>query len=178
MKHEKIKLIKPTVKLKNEFLEMVEEYLAADENREDWRFEQALDGFEKYVQKFLDYAKGRNLPKGWVPDTTLWLVKNNTIVLGRTSIRHRLNPFLEKRGGHIGYYIRPSQRAKGYGNLILVLSLEKAKELGIKQVLVTCNDNNIASARIIENNGGKLADKVKTEYAKYLTRRYWIDLKE
>jgi predicted acetyltransferase len=48
--------------------------------------------------------------------------------------------------------------------------------LGIERALVTCDDNNIASARTIEKNGGKLADKVKTEYAEYLIRRYWIEL--
>jgi predicted acetyltransferase len=85
-------------------------------------------------------------------------------------------PALEKKGGHIGYYIRPSQRGKGYGNLILHLSLEKARELGLKRVLVTCDDNNDASLKTIENNGGKLVDKIKGEGSVVLTRRYWIDL--
>ena len=171
-----IRLVKPTVKLKAEFLEMVREYLAAGENKEDWRFEQALNGFEKYVQKFLDYAKGKNLPDGWVTDSTLWLVKDGKTVLGRTSIRHRLTPTLEQRGGHIGYYIRPSQRQKGYGSLILALSLEKAKQIGIKRVLVTCDDDNIASVKIIEKNGGVFMDKIVPQADNRLTRRYWIDL--
>jgi len=77
--------------------------------------------------------------------------------------------------GIIGYYIRPSQRRKGYGSLILALSLDKAKQLGLKKVLVTCNDDNVASIKIIERNGGKLADKVKAGFSKVLTRRYWIE---
>jgi len=154
---ENITLIEPTVKLKSEFGEMVEEYLAVGDDKQDWRFEQALPDFEKYVQKFLDYAQGKNLPAGWVPDTTLWLVKDGTCVLGRTSIRHHLTPALEQRGGHIGYYIRPSQRRKGYGTLILALSLEKAKQLALKKVLITCNEDNVASIKIIEKNGGILS---------------------
>ena len=157
---------------------MVREYLAAGENKEDWRFEQALDGFEKYVQKFLDYAQGKNLPEGWVTDSTLWLVKDDKTVLGRTSIRHRLTPTLEEKGGHIGYYIRPSERGKGYGILILALTLEKARELCLERVLVTCDDDNTASAKIIEKNGGKLADKIVPQADNKLTRRYWIELSD
>jgi len=98
MNSQDIKLIEPTVLLKSEFVEMVHEYLAAGDNREDWRFERALDDFEKYVKKFLDYAQGKNLPKGWVQDTTRWLVKNGRYVLSRTSIRHCLTADLKQRG--------------------------------------------------------------------------------
>jgi len=59
---------------------------------------------------------------------------------------------------------------------MLRLLLKKAQKLGIERVLVTCNDNNIASARVIEKNGGKLAGKVTKEDSKYPIRRYWIDL--
>ena len=55
----------------------------------------------------------------------------------------------------------PPLRGKGYGTQMLRFALEKARALGIERALVTCDDNNIASARVIENNGGKLADKVK-----------------
>ncbi len=174
---ENIKLIQPTVELKSEFLEMVEEYLAAGDNNNDWRFEQALNDFEAYVQKFLDYAKGKNLPEGWVTDSTYWLVKDDKLILGRTSIRHRLTKMLRQRGGHIGYYIRPLQRRKGYGSLILTLSLKKVRKMGVKKVMITCDDDNAASARIIEKHGGVLEDKIKPNAHKNLTRRYWIDLK-
>ncbi|TFG47244.1 MAG: GNAT family N-acetyltransferase, partial [Candidatus Brocadiia bacterium] len=112
---------------------------------------------------------------GWVPANTYWLICEDRIV-GTCNLRHELNDFLKNFGGHVGYSIRPTERGKGYGNLILGLSLEKARDLGIKRVLVTCDDNNIASARVIENNGGKLADKIKKDDTEVLLRRYWIDL--
>ncbi len=162
--------------LRREFLEMARESMAAGSQKNYWGFEEALDNFEPYTKKLLDYGQGRNLPEGWVSASTFWLVKDDETLLGRTSIRHSLTPALDQRGGHIGYYIRPSQRGQGYGTLILALSLEKAKDLGLKRVLVTCDDDNIASARIIQNNGGKLADKTKPEGSELPTRRYWIDL--
>jgi predicted acetyltransferase len=39
---------------------------------------------------------------------------------------------------------------------------------------VTCDDSNLASARVIEKAGGVLADKRDTELGH--TRRYWITL--
>ena len=55
-----------------------------------------------------------------------------------------------------------------------------AKEL-VKEdkVLVTCDDNNIGSAKVIENNGGVLENKVTNidEYGEVVTRRYWIKIR-
>lgn len=44
---------------------------------------------------------------------------------------------------------------KGYGRIQLELLLKKAYELGINEALLTCDIDNIASARIMEKNGGK-----------------------
>lgn len=127
------------------------------------------------MQKAKNHVKGIGLPEGWVPASTYWLVCQERII-GTCDLRHRLTEKLRKFGGHIGYSVRPSERGKGYGTQMLALVLEKARALGIKQVLVTCGDNNIASVRVIEKNGGKLADKITLEDREVLTRRYWIDL--
>lgn len=173
---EELKLVIPTVDLRTEFQAMALESLGkSEEAGKEWRFEDALGDFDAYVKKFLDYAQGRNLPEGWVQDSTLWLTSGRT-VLGRVSIRHRLTGPLRQRGGHIGYYIRISKRRKGYGTAILRLALEEVGKLGLKKVLVTCDDDNIASAKIIEKNGGKFQDKVKLDERDAPTRRYWIDI--
>ena len=60
---------------------------------------------------------------------------------------------------------------------MLELGLEKAKRLIEEdRILVTCDDDNIGSYKIIEANGGILENKVENEDAgeKFLTRRYWI----
>ena len=82
------------------------------------------------------------------------------------------------RGGHIGYGVRFSEWNKGYGTLMLSLALKKAKELKLERVLITCNDDNYASAKVMEKNGFTLADKVNVEEdgIMYLTRRYWKTL--
>ena len=98
------------------------------------------------------------------------------IFIGWLDIRHSLTEHLREIGGHIGYAIRPSERGKGYGNKILELALPKAQELGIKDVLITCDADNTPSAKIIEKNGG-VFENIKTTSDGVPKRRYWINLK-
>jgi len=173
--HNDIKLVEPTVDLKDEFLAMVDEYLTAGEQNGGWQFENGIEDFAAYVQGFKDYTKGKNLPEGWVTSTNFWLVDGDEVV-GQTSLRHELNEDLKKRGGHIGYYIRPSKRGKGYGGMILPMVLNEARKIGLKRVMITCDEDNAASARIIKKNGGKFQDKVEVEDRSKMTCRYWIEL--
>ena len=108
-----------------------------------------------------------------MPQTTYWLIDNDEFI-GRVSIRHTLTESLLKEGGHIGYDIRPSKRNMGYGKRILELSLPKAKELEIDKVLVTCNETNTGSKKIIEANGGILENSIEMGEGKPAKLRYWI----
>jgi len=177
MQSENIKLIEPCVALEAEFMVMVQEFMATGEHRE-WLYDQAVEDFGKYVQDRLDWKVGKNLPEGWVPASTFWLVRGDNKILGMSSLRHELTERLRRIGGHIGYNIRPSERGKGYGTAILALTLEKAKQLGLKRVLVTCDDNNVSSAKIIEKNGGILEDKFCSDESEQPKRRYWIEVEK
>lgn len=170
-----MKLIEPTLELESDFFAMVEEFKAEGDTSINGIGSIDIDDFAASVNLAKRHAKGIDLPEGWVPCSTYWLVRQNRII-GTCSLRHKLNDFLRNYGGHIGYSIRPSERRNGFGTQMLELALEKARSFGVKRVLVTCDDNNIASTRIIEKNNGKFADKVKTGYSKFLTQRYWIDL--
>ena len=93
-------------------------------------------------------------------------------------IRHYLNENLRQGGGHIGYGIRFSEWKKGYGTLMLRLALEKAKNIGITTALITCDDDNYGSAKVMENNGFVLQDKVPNVVngKAITTRRYTKEL--
>lgn len=134
------------------------------------------DDFGAYVRKLNDASEGANLPEGWVPYDSYWLVRNGTRIIGECRLRHKLGPHLIAEGGHIGYMIRPSERKKGYGTLILSLVLEKARERGMDRVLVTCDDDNIGSSRIIEKNGGVPDEPSISPRTGRRTLRYWIQL--
>lgn len=127
--------------------------------------------------KILDCRfKGEGLKPGQVPDTRLYAFVDGKIV-GRSSIRHELNEYLFRAGGHIGYAVATPFRKRGFATEILKQSLVYCRDvLKLEAVLVTCNDDNIASARTIEKNGGILENKVFIESENVTKRRYWITL--
>lgn len=101
-------------------------------------------------------------------------------LIGIIHIRVELTPALLSFGGHIGYGVNPRFWRQGYGTELLRIGLLKAKEL-VKEdkVLITCDDDNIGSGKVIENNGGVLENKVthRDECGEVLTRRYWIAIR-
>jgi predicted acetyltransferase len=109
-------------------------------------------------------------PEGLVVSDCYWVTEGDTVI-GFLMLRHELNEFLRTVGGHIGYSIRPSYRRRGHASRALGLALERARELSIDRVLVTCDDDNVASARTIESRGGIQEDVLDGK------RRYWIDLR-
>ncbi len=168
-----IKLIRPSIKYRQSFLEAVREYQKEGRNK-DIESRQSLKQFAEFVEKLRNQEKDIGLPKGYVPASIYWLVDRNKF-MGRVSVRHRLTEKLRKEGGHIGYEIRPSERRKSYGKMILRLALQKTSRLGIKKALVTCDNDNIGSWKIIVGNGGVRQTRIRQK--KKLVRRYWIKIK-
>ena len=106
-------------------------------------------------------------PEGWVHCTYWWVVDEGA-VLGAIALRHELNDVLLQTGGHIGYGIRPSARRRGLATWAVSQVLPQARALGLERVLITCQDDNVASARVIERAGGVLEDRRDG------VRRYWV----
>jgi predicted acetyltransferase len=130
--------------------------------------------FGRYLEILGEQARGENLPPGHVPSTFLFGFAGTSIV-GRVSIRHALNPFLARAGGHIGYVVVPQFRRQGYATAMLRQSLVIARvRLGLERVLVTCDDDNVGSIRTIEKNGGVFDSIVTSADGDTPKRRYWI----
>ena len=176
-----MKLVLPSVEYKTSFIEAVEEFRADTTYPLRERWYEKLDlswverDFEAFVGQVRGYARGERLPPGFVPQTDFWLIDEGEFI-GRVSIRHRLTESLERIGGHIGYEIRPSKRGKGYGTAILKLALPHARELGLVRVLLTCDETNEASKKIIEKSGGILENTEENPATGVAKRRYWIEL--
>ncbi len=117
------------------------------------------EGFRQFIAALRAQALEETpRPEGFVPSTTLWWV-DGADYLGRIAIRHRLSPVLLEFGGHIGYDVRPSARRRGHATAMLRAALPIAFGFGIEQALITCDDTNVASRKVIESAGGVLEDQ-------------------
>ena len=97
--------------------------------------------------------------------------------MGAVNIRHYLTEELLRSGGHLADGVRPSERRKGIATAMIGLALEECRRLGIHRVLMTCDKDNIGSAKSIRNNGGVLENELINEEEVW-EQRYWIDLGE
>jgi predicted acetyltransferase len=167
-------ITEPSVALKDSFLSAIKEYQLEGRVLDEGITDPGND-FAVFVQHLKDESQGKNMKPGRVAQTTYWMVDKDGYA-GRISIRHELNENLLKLGGHIGYGVRLSKRGLGYGNKALELVLPKARALGLKRVLLTCDSTNTASKKIIEANGGVLENEVSSEEGKPTKLRYWIEL--
>lgn len=111
---------------------------------------------------------------GLIPATLFFMVNDNDRILGAIHFRHKLNERLLQNGGNIGYGIRSSERRKGYASLMLRMLLDRIQAQGYEKVLITCDEDNVGSARTIEKNNGILFDQVL--FDEVMTRRYWVNL--
>jgi len=169
MAAKELRLVKPSADHESWFCEMNDEF----EREEGSRFRE-FQSFGEFL-KLLERQSQEPLQTGYVPMNTYWLVDSNRI-LGELRFRHYLNERLEHEGGHIGYHIRPSERGKGYGTIILQKALELARSQGLSQVLLTCDTDSIRSAKVILRNGGALASEGVSRSSGKPISRYWIEI--
>ncbi len=172
---ERLKLVLPTAKDKAACLAYRKEF---EQLNEVMHGTSGLAHVESFDAWLTDVESGQfedELTDHRVPSTTYLVVTIATNhLVGMVNIRHRLNDELKISGGHIGYSVRASERQQGYATEMLELALEKCQTLHIPRVLVTCDQDNIASAKTIKNNQGKLEQAFM--YEGTMIEHYWIEL--
>lgn len=164
-----LKLYTPTLEWKEKVMEFRREFV---ENRERVSGGAGLEQAESY-EKWLN---GEYPPHyGAVKEAVYLAVNEQGHIVGISDIRLESNDFILQFAGQLGYSVRKSERKKGYATEILKLTLQKAKELGFKKILVTCNVNNVGSLKTIENNGGVVSEIVPHPGYPDVAR-HWFDL--
>ncbi|MFD1177843.1 GNAT family N-acetyltransferase [Paenibacillus puldeungensis] len=170
---EAIYLVEPSTLYKEAYIDMVQEWSSTGERMIPFVLRYDYSDFDKLLTEMNRLRTSKDLAEGKVNSSTFWLFdQNKDRIIGATNIRHTLNASLLESGGHIGYGIRPSERRRGYATTLLKLALKKALDIGIDKALVTCDYDNIGSARTIKNNGGKFESEVKIDGI--IIQRYWI----
>ena len=172
---DKIILVKPDLSYADEIIKYKEESLAESPIINGSAGLDRFSSIEDWLEELKKRSSEDTVPKGLVPSSTYLAVREkDNYIVGMIDIRHYLNEYLTQVGGHIGYGVRKTERNKGYAKQMLKLALEKCKELKIKKVLITCDEDNIASEKVILSANAKLEDirNIDGENKK----RFWIDL--
>ncbi len=172
---ERMLWMKPCEGYEQELMGLLQEFAAASEKAVPYGLHYGEKDFPAILARERLMENGENLPDGFVPSTTYWLVRERDgRIVGAGNLRHMLNDDLTDFGGHIGYGVRPSERRKGYATRILAKMLHEASAHGISRALVTCNADNTSSERTILKNGGVYED-TRIEPSGNPVKRFWID---
>ena len=106
----------------------------------------------------------------------LYLCFDNDDLIGLLSIRYDLPKDYRNKYGDIGYGVRPSKRNKGYATEMLKHGLSVCKQKGMKEVIIGCYKDNVASATVIKNNDGILFSENDNYKKEHMSQYYKIEL--
>ena len=175
---EGMRLVFPTIEYKDKAIEYINEFYEYDS---EINGSGSLDRFlkestyEKWLEKLVVAIDIANMQENKVPDLTYFYVREfDDRIVGMINIRLALNDFLRKEGGHIGYAVRPTERMKGFGTDMLAEGIKVCERIGIHEVLVSCDKENIASSGVIKNCGGVLKDEFYSQTYDEILQMYII----
>ena len=174
-----LRLVRPSIEFRDTFLQGLHEIPLPAERlmwvylgqKADLSFPER--DFAGYVETLRRYEHAA--PSHFVRGTTYWGIDDDRMV-GRLGLRLELNDFLARAGGHIGYYVHPDSRRRGYATAMLRLALATPEARAIGRLLLTCDHHNAASERTIRRNGGVFEGVVDDGPDKPPKKRFWIDV--
>lgn len=169
----RLRLVLPTPDYENQVMDYKREFMESGDRIYGSGGLKNAESFNKWYTSICNNSNEETVRIGLSPETTyLAICIDDDNLVGMINIRHRLNDFLLKFGGNIDFSVVKSQRNKGYATEMLRLALKECIKLNINKVLITCDKDNIASAKTIINNGAKLENEIKEKNK--ITQSYWI----
>lgn len=171
-----MRLLRPSMEYKQQVLEYKKEFIENGDDLAGASYLQKYDVYEEWLKFVWDNEKEDTKHTEVTADVFLAIREEDNKLVGMINIRHALNEYLYNYGGHIGYSVRKAERRKGYAKEMLKIALKKCRELKMKKILITCDADNIASAKTIKSCGGILENEVYEDGI--LVQRYWIELND
>jgi predicted acetyltransferase len=111
---------------------------------------------KSYLENIIAHEQGQNLPSN-TPETASYFCLINDEVVGTIRYRRGSNRLIEQVIGHTGYDTKPSVRGKGVAKYMLSWLQEQVLT---EHIIVTCEQNNLASKKVIESCGGKFINQI------------------
>ncbi len=170
-----MKLILPNYKYRKQYEELISSALKNKDISEMGNAYRENESFHHLLKRLKDRREGKNISNRDVPATVYFIVEQDKLV-GTIDLRHTLNEDYYSRLGHIAYYIKAEERNKGYATKALSLALKKYQKHKVHNILITCLKDNVASRKVIENNGGVLEKEFNDKITGKLIQRFWIKI--
>ncbi len=174
---EEFKLIIPGIEYAQQIREFKLEFIKNNSSMDGCSSLSLCNTPEEFILNCIKYSSKDTVPSFLLPTSLFMMIRliDNRLI-GMIDIRHYLNDYLYMYGGNIGFSIRPTERGKKYSNLLLKLGLIECEKLCLNTLLITCNEDNLASEKAIQNNDGIYQNTVfNTKTQKYV-KRYIINL--
>ena len=153
---DKILLVRPKKEMEFEAIEFKNEFFQNGEKEINGG--ELLDKTEDYgiwLENVTKNSSAKTVNPNWVVTDTFFAIRDNDKkLIGIIDFRHELNEFL-KDYGHCGYSVRPSERKKGYATEMLRQVIDIARNMGLKEMQLSCERDNLPSVKTITKNGAK-----------------------
>ena len=174
---ENCKLMTPDMTMAEEIRAYRNAFLACGDSMDGTGSLRRCEDPADWVDESARCMQRETAPQGLVPATQfVYLRESDRKIVGMIQVRHELNDYLARFGGHIGYSVRPDERRKGYAAQMLADVLPYCRALGLENVLITCLETNEGSRRTILKNGGAYDSSVREPDEACDIQRYWIAL--
>jgi len=112
------------------------------------------------IELRLERTMDGDAERGWVPSYKFDICSPKGVKMGFCDLRVGYNENIYY-AGNIGYTVYEGFRGHRYAAKACFLLFELARKHGMKEVYITCNPDNIASAKTCERVGGELLETVE-----------------
>ena len=174
---EKFLLMKPTEEYLDNIKAFREEFVGIEQAMDGCASLIEYDNITEWLERVELFENIESVPEFWVQTSQyIYVRKQDQKIVGMIQVRHARNDYIEKIAGDIGYSICPSERGKGYATSMLKCVIEQCRMFGMKNILITCMEGNIASQKVITKNAGRYESTIVDFETNKKYKRYWINI--